>query len=44
MRRWSSFETIIKAAGLVIVKKSPIEPLDSKVWPVIVMALSPTSA
>ena len=44
VRRLSSFERIIKAAGLIIVKKSDLEQLDSKVWPVIAMALSPSSA
>ena len=43
VRRWSSFDRIIKTAGLSIVRKSALEQLDSKVWPVFAMALAPPS-
>ena len=42
LRKWSSFQRIIKAAGLAIFKKSALEELNSRVWPVTAMALTPT--
>ena len=43
LRKFTSYVSIFKAAGLIIAKKSEIEKLYSKFWPVTVMALSPVS-